>query len=62
MMNVKSQDALSGRDYSVVVKIGISPKSLAAGDLSSREVEPDRSIADLLSHHVGCDQSRKSGR
>jgi hypothetical protein len=31
------------------------------GDLSSREIEPDRAIADLFSHHGGRKQSRKSG-
>jgi hypothetical protein len=49
-------------DYSVVVKNrGPPSKPVAVGDLSSPKIEPDRSIADLLSHRVGRYQSRENG-
>ena len=34
---------------------------MEVGDLSSREIEPDRAIADLFSHRRGRKQSRKGG-
>ena len=34
---------------------------MEVGNLSNREIEPDRAIADLFSHHGGRKQSRKSG-
>jgi hypothetical protein len=50
-------------DYSVVVKNRAPPPNslVEMGDLSSREIEPDRAVADLFSHYGGRQQSRKSG-
>jgi hypothetical protein len=31
------------------------------GNLSSREIEPDRAVAELFSHYGGGQQSRESG-
>jgi hypothetical protein len=39
---------------------GISPESMEVGNLSSREIEPNRAIA-LFSHYGGGQQSRESG-
>ena len=49
-------------DYSVVVKNrGISPESMEVGNLSSREIEPYRAVAELFSHYGGGQQSGESG-
>ncbi len=41
-------------DYSVVVKNrGIPSEFVEMGDLSSREIDPDRAVAELFSHHGG---------
>jgi hypothetical protein len=34
---------------------------MEVGNLSSREIEPDRAVADLFSHYGGGQQSRESG-
>jgi hypothetical protein len=41
-------------DYSVVVKNrGIPAECVEVGDLSSGEIEPDRSVADFFPHRGG---------
>ena len=39
--------------------MGIPTEFVEVGDLSSWEIEPDRAIADLFSHHGGGQQSRE---
>ena len=34
---------------------------MEVGNLSSREIEPDRAVAELFSHYGGRQQSRESG-
>jgi len=41
--------------------VGATSELVEVGDLSSREIEPDRAIADLFSHRGGRKQSRKGG-